>query len=177
MNVNVTLPNMMPLAASPPTEDARRENLQRPQIIPTKSMSANVSGSQVGSERDSSLPMMAANLKNTSSTSHSSASSDNVRIEEKNSGQQQGQHSGQGQNEQDDAQDQRSPFSKISLEALLSRAKASQNKDREFYHRAPPGAPSTPEQVKAMQFRNQVIASRYQSSYKLPSQPDLSINI
>ncbi|CAG9295524.1 hypothetical protein [Celerinatantimonas diazotrophica] len=177
MNVNVTLPNMMPLAASPPTEDARRENLHRPQIVPTKSMSANVSGSQVGSERDSSLPMAAANPKNAPAASPNSSSSDHVRIEDKNSEQQQGQHSGQGQSEQDNAQDQRSPFAKVSLEALLSRAKASQNKDRDFYHRAPPGAPSTPEQVKAMQFRNQVIAARYQSSYKLPSQPDLSITI
>ncbi|MFM2481754.1 hypothetical protein [Celerinatantimonas sp. YJH-8] len=176
MNINVTLPNIVPLAVNPPTEDARRDNIQRPQIIPPKEMAANPSGAQVGGHGDQART---ASHKLATPTASHSTQKQHPRIEEKTQQQEEHSFSGKEQQEQqgDPNDNRRLPLSNVSLDALLARAKSSQLRDRDYYHRAPPGAPSSPEEVKAMRFRNQVIAHRYQSSYQLPAQPGLSVTI
>ncbi|RKF21473.1 catalase [Alginatibacterium sediminis] len=52
MNINVTAPNMIPLAVNPPTDSARRDKLLREVIPPTKELSPYAKESQVGSQKD-----------------------------------------------------------------------------------------------------------------------------
>ncbi|CAG8999975.1 MAG: hypothetical protein CENE_01958 [Candidatus Celerinatantimonas neptuna] len=173
MNINVTLPNVVPLAASPPTEAAHRDNVQRPQIVPPKEMAPHPSGTQVGSEQERSKDIHAKISQGSSIQTH------HDRVEERlsNGGRgQSGQQSNSDTSERDDSK-QRSPFNNINLDALLARAKASQKDDRKYYHRTPPGAPASPEDVRLMRQRNQVIANRYQMSYQTSPQPGLSLHI
>lgn len=173
MNINVTLPNVVPLAASPPTEAAHRDNVHRPQIIPPKEMAPHPSGTQVGSEQERSRDIH-------SKISHSSSTQPHhERVEERLShgGQgQSGQQSNSNSSERDEGK-QHSPFHHVNLDALLARAKSSQKEDRKYYHRTPPSAPASPEEVRLMRQRNQVIANRYQTSYQVSPQPGLSFHI
>ncbi|MFM2486099.1 hypothetical protein [Celerinatantimonas yamalensis] len=172
MNVNMALPNITPLAVNPPTEAARHDNQQRPQIAPLSEMAANANGRQVASDHDR-TPFTPIK----SNSNQSARSESNVQINERQGSQERQQSSAENSEQGNGHEQQRSPFSNISLDALLSRAKASQHQDRDYYHRAPVGAPSTPDEVKAMRLRNQVIANRYQSSYQIPPPAEMTVTI
>lgn len=176
MNVNITLPTTIPLAVNPPTESARRDNIQRPQIIPPQEMSANPSSTQVGGDGDHARSAAQSATKNAGQVNSDPQGGSEPKVKERSSGhgQQSGHHSGQGQSNEDSSS---SPFQKFNLDALLNRAKNSQDRDRDYYHRAPPGAPKTPEEVQQMRLRNQVIARRYESSYQQQQQAKVMVTI
>lgn len=177
MNINVTLPNVVPLTVHPPTEDARRDNIQRPQIIPPQELASNPNSTQISADSDHARAAAQAAQKSVSGSHNQQHEGSHQRVEGKSSQSNQQSFSGQQGQEEGDPQERSNAFRQVNLDALLSRAKASQKKDREFYHRAPPGAPSTPEEVKAMRFRNQVISARYESSYQEAPKPGLTVTI